>query len=163
MKKKHLYLVAQTVKCLSAMQEAEVWSPCWEDPLQKEMAAHSRTLAWKIPWTEEPGRLQPMGLQRVGHHWTTSLSLHIVTSEEKERAIPRARERTVQERKTDLRQNPAYLSYSHLWDHYGWKVVNHMKEWDKGDYEKPNNAEVYKLWQGVNILFWSYRKPSINL
>ena len=40
----------------------------WEDPLEKEMATHSSTLAWKIPWTEEPGRLQSMGLQRVGHN-----------------------------------------------------------------------------------------------
>jgi len=39
----------------------------WEDPLEKEMAIHSSTIAWKIPWTEEPGRLQSMGLQRVGH------------------------------------------------------------------------------------------------
>ena len=47
----------------------------WEDPLEKEMATHSSILAWKIPWTEEPGRLQSMGLQRVGHDWATSLSL----------------------------------------------------------------------------------------
>ena len=44
-----------------------------EDPLEKEMATHSNTLAWKIPWTEEPGRLQSMGSQRVGHNWATSL------------------------------------------------------------------------------------------
>ena len=67
MKKKHLYLVAQIVKCLSAMQEAQVRPLCWEDPLEKEMAAHSSTLAWKIPWTEEHGGLQSMGSQRVGH------------------------------------------------------------------------------------------------
>jgi len=47
-----------------------------EDPLEKEMAIHSSAIAWKIPWTEEPGRLQSMGSQRVGHNWTTSLSLH---------------------------------------------------------------------------------------
>ena len=41
--------------------------PGWEDPLEKEMAAHSSTLAWRIPWTEEPGRLQSIGSQRVGH------------------------------------------------------------------------------------------------
>ena len=44
-----------------------------EDPLEKEMATHSSTVAWKIPWTEEPGRLQSMGSQRVGHDWATSL------------------------------------------------------------------------------------------
>ena len=59
--------MAQTVKCLSAMQETQVRSLGWEDPLEKEMAAHSSILAWKIPWTEEPGKLQPMGSQRVGH------------------------------------------------------------------------------------------------
>ena len=60
-------LVAQTVKCLSTMWETWVQSLGWEDPLEKEMAIHSSTIAWKIPWTEEPGRLQSMGLQRVRH------------------------------------------------------------------------------------------------
>ena len=59
--------VAQMVKCLPAMQKIWVQSLGWEDPLEKEMAAHSSTLAWKIPWTEEHGRLQSMGSQRVGH------------------------------------------------------------------------------------------------
>ena len=49
------------------MQETRVQSLGQEDPLEKEMATHSSTLAWKIPWTEDPGRLQSMGLQRVGH------------------------------------------------------------------------------------------------
>ena len=69
-----LLLVAQTVKHLSTMQETRVRSLSWEDPLEKEMAIHSRTIAWKIPWTEEPGRLQSMGSQRVRHDWATSLS-----------------------------------------------------------------------------------------
>ena len=60
-------LVAQTVKCLSAMQETWVQSLGWEDPLEKEMAAHSSIPAWKIPWTAEPGRLLSMGSQRVRH------------------------------------------------------------------------------------------------
>ena len=64
-------LVAQMVKRLSAMQETWVRSLGWEDPLEKEMAARSRTLAWKIPWMEEPGRLLYMGSQRVGHDWAT--------------------------------------------------------------------------------------------
>ena len=54
------------VKHLSAMWETQVRSLNWEDPLKKEMATHSSTLAWKIPWTAEPGRLQSMGSQRVG-------------------------------------------------------------------------------------------------
>ena len=55
----------QTVKRLPTMQETRVRSLGWEDPLEKEMAAHSSILAWKIPWTEEPGRLQSTGPQRV--------------------------------------------------------------------------------------------------
>ena len=61
-------MVAQMVKCLPAMWETQVQSLSQEDPLEKEMATHSSTLAWKIPWTEEPGRLQSMGSQRVGHN-----------------------------------------------------------------------------------------------
>ena len=60
-------LVAQTVKCLPTMQESWVQSLGQEDLLEKEMATHSSILAWKIPWTEEPGRLQSTGSQRVGH------------------------------------------------------------------------------------------------
>ena len=61
------FLVAQTVKRLPTVWETQVRSLGWEDPLEKEMATHSSTLAWKIPWMEEHGRLQSMGLQRVGH------------------------------------------------------------------------------------------------
>ena len=61
-------LVVQMVKHLTTMRETQVPSMGWEDPLEKEMATHSSTLAWKIPWTEEEhGRLQSMGSQRVGH------------------------------------------------------------------------------------------------
>ena len=60
-------LVAQMVKNLPAIQETRVRSLGREGHLQKEMATHSSTLAWKIPWKEEPGRLQSMGSQRVGH------------------------------------------------------------------------------------------------
>ena len=58
------------------MQETRVWSLGREDPLEKEMATHSNTLAWKIPWTEEPSRLQSVGSQRVRRDWATSLSLY---------------------------------------------------------------------------------------
>ena len=54
-------------KCLPAMQETQIRSLGQEDPLAKEMATHSSVLAWKIPWMKEPGRLQSMGSQRVGH------------------------------------------------------------------------------------------------
>ena len=66
--KSRAFLVAQVVKKKSAAaQEIQVQSTDWEDPLEKEMATHSSILAWRIAWTEEPGRLQSMRLQRVGH------------------------------------------------------------------------------------------------
>ena len=60
-------LVAQTVKHLPVMRKTQVRSLGWEDLLEKEMATHSSILAWRIPWIEEPGRLQSTGSQRVGH------------------------------------------------------------------------------------------------
>ena len=66
------YLVAQMVKNLPAMQETQVWSLGQEDPLEKGIATHSSILSWRIPWTEEPGGLQSMGLQRVRHDWVTN-------------------------------------------------------------------------------------------
>ena len=61
------FLVAQTVKHLPKIQEAQVLSLGQKDPLEKEMTTHSSILAWKTPWTEKPGRQQSMGSQRVGH------------------------------------------------------------------------------------------------
>ena len=56
---------------MQEMQDTQLQSLCWEGPLEKEMATHSSILAWKIQWTEEPGRLQSVGLQRVGHDSAT--------------------------------------------------------------------------------------------
>ena len=67
--------MAQTVKNLSAMQETQVQSLDWEDPLEKDMATHSSILAWKIPRTEDSGGVQSMGLQRVGQDRATN-TLH---------------------------------------------------------------------------------------
>ena len=67
--------VAQTVKSLPGVQETQVQSLGWEDPLEKEMATHSSMLAWKILWREESGRLQSMGLQGIKQDRATSLSL----------------------------------------------------------------------------------------
>ena len=64
-------MVAQLVKTLPAMRKTWVRSLGWEDPLDKGTTTHSSILAWRIPWTEEPGRLQSLGLQRVRHDWAT--------------------------------------------------------------------------------------------
>ena len=66
------------------MQETRVQSLGWEDPLEKEMATHSSILAWKIPWTEEPGRQQSTGPQTVGHDWATSLTHSLKARKQKE-------------------------------------------------------------------------------
>ena len=66
-KRAEISLVAQMVKDLPATQETRVQSLGWDDPLEKGMATHSNILAWKIPWTEEPGGLQSMGSQIVRH------------------------------------------------------------------------------------------------
>ena len=62
------------------MPDTWVRSLGWEDSLEKEMATHSSTLAWKIPWTEEPGRLQSVGSQRMGQDWVTSLSKYLISN-----------------------------------------------------------------------------------
>ena len=64
--------MAQTVKNLPEMQETQVQSLGWENALEKGMVIHSSILVWRIPQTEEPGRLQSMGSQRVGYHWATN-------------------------------------------------------------------------------------------
>ena len=64
-------LVVQTIKNPPAMRETWVPSLGWEDPLEEGMGTHSRILSWRIPWTEEPGRLQSMGSQRVRHNRAT--------------------------------------------------------------------------------------------
>ena len=68
-------LVAQSVKNTPAIQETWIQSLGWKDPLEEGKTTHSSSLGWRIPWTEEPGGLQTMGLQRVGHDLATSLSL----------------------------------------------------------------------------------------
>ena len=68
---KRASLVTQTVRNLPVMQETWVQSLGRKDPLEKEMATHCSSLAWRIPWTEEPGGLQSMGSQSVRHDWAT--------------------------------------------------------------------------------------------
>ena len=75
-----ILVLAQMVERLPGMWETWVWFLGREDLLEKEMATHSSTLAWKIPWMEKPGRLQSMESQRVGHDWATSLAVILVNS-----------------------------------------------------------------------------------
>ena len=82
--KRWVSLVAQTVKSQPVVQEAWVSSLGWEDPLEEEMATYSSNFAWKIPWMEEPVRLQSMGLQRVRHDWVTNTHTHTHTHTSKE-------------------------------------------------------------------------------
>ena len=77
-----VFLVAQMVKHLPAMQETPGRSLGQEDPLEKEMSTHSSILSWKIPWTEKPGRLQSMGSQTVRHDWVTSLHSGVFSSQQ---------------------------------------------------------------------------------
>ena len=79
LRKVTLSLVAQTVKNPSAMQETQDRSLGWEDPLEKGMATHSSVLAWRIPWTEEPGGPQSMVFRRVGHDGATKAFAHSLT------------------------------------------------------------------------------------
>ena len=66
-------LMVQTVKNLPAMWETHVQSLGWEDTLEESLATHSSIFAWRIPWTEEPGKLQSMGWQKVGHDWASNI------------------------------------------------------------------------------------------
>ena len=74
-------LVALLVKNLPSMQETWVWSLGWKDPLEEGMAPHISVLAWRIPWTEEPGGLETRGSQRVGHGWATKLTVCFILCE----------------------------------------------------------------------------------
>ena len=68
--------MAQVVKNLSAMQETWIWSLGWEHPLEKGMETHSNILVWRIPWTEEPGKLQSIWSRRVRHNWAAERTTH---------------------------------------------------------------------------------------
>ena len=79
--------MAQTVKNLPTTQETQVQSLGWEDPLEKGMATHSSILAWRIPWTEEPGGLQSMGTQRVRYDSVTNTK-HFFNLKKKSQKLP---------------------------------------------------------------------------
>ena len=80
--KLNVSIVAQMVKNLPVIQETGIWWLGWEDPLEKEMATHFIVLAWKIPWTAEPGGPWPMRSQRVGHNWATNTHTHKLNAQD---------------------------------------------------------------------------------
>ena len=80
-------LIAQMVKNLPVMRETHVWFMGQEDPLEKGMATHSSTLAWRIQWTKETGRLQSTGLQTVRHDWVTNTTTTMTDSKEELKSL----------------------------------------------------------------------------
>ena len=103
-------LVAQMVKNLTAVRKTRVWSQGMGDPLEKGMATHSSILAWRIPWTDEPGGLWCMGLQRVGHNW----AIFTFTTNQKRC------------------QRQQWNSGAHLvWELLNQPVVGHLGTWDR--------------------------------
>ena len=115
-------LVAQMVMNLHAMQEMQVWPLGWEDPLEKGMATHSSTLAWKTPWMEKPGCLQSMESQGAGQGWATSLFLYS-GSDSKESACSAGDAGLIPGlRKSPGEGNGYPLQYSCLEDFIGWGV-----------------------------------------
>ena len=112
-------LMVQHTKNLPAKQETQempVQSLGQKDPLEEGMATHSSILAWRIPWTEEPGGLQSMGLQRAGHDWATFTSLH----------IPRKK------RKTDMVDSYQYQPWcapSRSCDKRGWLIKRNVSNY----------------------------------
>ena len=73
----HRWFSCKSPPAMQEMQETLVWSLGWDDPLEEEMAVHSSILAWRIPWTKEPGGLQSMWSHRVGHDWALSISTYV--------------------------------------------------------------------------------------
>ena len=112
-----LLLVAQLLKNPPAMQETWVWSLGWEDTLGKEKATHSSILAWRIPWTEEPGGWELMVLQRVRRDWATNTStllqergLHIIEALAKAVIFPTAHNWTNESLSPKMRQNYLWVN-----------------------------------------------------
>ena len=148
-------LVAQTIKNLPAIQETRVWFLCQEDPLEKGMAPHSSVLAWQIPRTEEPGGLQSMQSQRVGHHWATNTAASSMTQLVKNpSAVPEVQVRSLgweDPQRSKWQSNPVFLpEKSHGkrslvgYSPWGCKRVRH--DW-------VNTQPVFIRWHKMKLFF----------
>ena len=147
------FLVAQTVKNLPAMQETWIWSLGWGDPLEDGMATHSSTLVWKIPWTEEPGRLQFMGLQRVGHDWVTKHSTAQETYLEKYCLFPETYSTTaprcmcMNHRRAEKGDGGrCWAGFSHVWfrAESGPRLVRHVIRRSVHHPARPSDFKLHK-------------------
>ena len=118
--------LAQMVKCVSTMRETWVRSLGWEDPLEKEMAIHSSTIAWKIPWTEEPGRLQPMGLQS-----RTRLSDFTFTFKDKKKKKKKKAGKKKICRKPSTCWAGSFSSVQNSWEKEGTMIKDKALQWSK--------------------------------
>ena len=141
------------VKNLPAMQETWVWSLGWEDPLEDGMATHSSTLVWKIPWTEEPGRLQFMGLQRVGHDWVTKHSTAQETYLEKYCLFPETYSTTaprcmcMNHRRAEKGDGGrCWAGFSHVWfrAESGPRLVRHVIRRSVHHPARPSDFKLHK-------------------
>ena len=145
--------MAQLVKNLPKMWETWVQSLGWEDPLEKEMATHSSILAWKIPWTEEPGRLWSMGSQTVGHDWATFTSLRMTISVGTERAFAENSTSILTNSQllpAGYRENTPQHTRSHIWQTHSkrntqwWKAKSlPAKIWNKA--KMPQSHHCYSI------------------
>ena len=127
--------MTQMIKNLPAMWETWVWSLGWEDSLEKGMATHSSVLAWRIPWTEEPGGLQSMGLQRVRHYWVTNT----LTTKIRKKTRVSTLTTTVQysfespshsnQRRKRYKRNPDWRKRSKTLTVCRWHDLLHRKSW----------------------------------
>ena len=118
------------------MQETRVRSLGQEDPLEKGMVTHSSILAWRIPWIEEPGGLQSIGLQRVGHNWPTNTN----TLENKNK------DNFSQKANTNHLDSPAFTVLKRLWTHlsYSSRRMEMLLEWIVGSISKKS-----RIWCGI--------------
>ena len=120
--------------------ETQVQSLDWEDPLEKETATHSSILAWKIPWTEDPGRLQSMGLQRLGHHWATSRSWEYYTKWKK----------SSRERQLPYDFTPFWIQ---TWNVKSKHTVQRLLEWECGeDGRMGKEGQLHGDWWKITLL-----------
>ena len=147
----------------TTMRETRVRSLGREDPLEKEMATHSSTLAWRIPWTEKPGRLQSTGSQRVGHDWATSLHLthfNTATFETLCTALTQGlddMENRVEKVSLSLSQN---RSLSHLFqpcelrDKSNWLALMEITFWlEKQETNVSKGSPCY--WKQNKVIIWN--------